>query len=156
MGMTPSCFSKGVDTPVQKEEDPLPPSPMMYTLYFVSASIPVDTKYTAIDKIMYAESWCLSESLWRSYIQNALREVESDPTKKVSISRLKIDTKVYGNNVVGKIKWIYKDIDIGPLNALIKTSDENLFEKGIYFIEPFWSTLIIPRSVKKCPVVSVD
>jgi hypothetical protein len=58
---------------------------------------------------------------------------------------------------MGSVKWISKDIDVKLLDDKIKVNnDENLFEKGLYFVEPFWTTCIIPHLVVKDALVSID
>jgi len=150
MGSTQSC-SKGESTQPQELVNPVS---SLYNLHFMCATLPVIESEKPIEKILYAEEWCLNESVWRTYIQNAFREI--DPSKRARVNRLRIFTKVHGDIIIGNVKWVSSDIDIDALNENIRTNDENMFEKGLYFIEPYWSTCIVPHYVSKSRMVSVD
>jgi len=154
MGATQSCASP---PPVEKEEISAIPS-VAYNLSFVCSTLPTFGEKTPIESILYAENWCSSEFLWKTYLNNAFKELyaEKNEAKSTRISRLKIYTRVNGDLIIGNVKWISKDVDIHLLNQKIKIEDENFFERGMYFIEAFWTTTIIPYNVSKAPIVHIN
>jgi hypothetical protein len=151
MGQKQSCYK------VQQPEQ-IAPSSHLYTLYFICTTLPVFKKDNPIDKILYAEDWCTQELVWRNYIQNAFREIEEqqlhtpNASKKLKISRMRVFTRVQGNVIMGSVRWISKDVDIVMLNETIKIDNLDLFEKGLYFVEPFWTTSIAPYLITKAAV----
>ena len=158
MGLTQSCYKE--DT-VEKHVTEIAPS-ILYTLHFICSSKPINKYEKSLEKVLYTEQWCQNESIWKTYINNALKEIEVEqgadrnPVKRATVNRLKIYTKVHGNIVIGNVKWYSSDVDVSVLNNKIHENDENFYEKGMYFIEPFWTTCIIPRYVVKSQIVNVD
>jgi hypothetical protein len=125
-------------------------------------SVPVNENENSLNKVLYAEAWCLNESLWRTYINNAFKEIEiEDPGsssvgRKTRMSRLKVSTQIHGENILGTVKWIASDVDIDSLDRAIKVNNDNMFEKGLYFMEPFWTTAIFPHLITKALTVNID
>ena len=159
MGQTASCYM----TPQVEHPDSVAPSSALYTLYFVCSTAHYCNHAPPIEKILYSENWCSSEWLWKTYILNALREIEQEQlspitsAKRVKISRLKVITRVHGDLIMGTVKWISRDMNVKILDDKIKVNnEEGLFEKGLYFIEPFWTTCIIPHLVVKDNIVNID
>jgi len=157
MGQKQSCYRLEL---VKQIEDFSQPS-FLYIMYFVCASLPTHERIDPIAKILYAENWCLNEGLWRNYIQNAFAEVESyiacSPSpKKTKISRFKVHTRIHGDLIVGNVRWVSTNSDIDRLNDKIKSTEATFFEKGIHFIEPFWTTSIVPHLITKTAIAHVD
>ena len=145
-----------------EQEQPAPSSLMLYTLHFVCSTMPINESEKPIDRILYAENWCLNESLWKTYITNAIKDIEieqtgsSSPGKRTKLTRLRIYTKIHGEVVFGSVKWISNDVDIDMLDKRLKADNENMFEKGLYFIEAFWTTAIYPHMITKTPAIAID
>jgi hypothetical protein len=154
MGQTSSCYK----TSQAEQSGSVAPSSALYTLYFVCSTDHYLNEAAPIQKILYSENWCSSEWLWNTYILNALREIEQEQlslvenSKKIKISRLRVITRVHGDIVMGTVKWISRDVDIKILDDKIKVNSE----KGLYFVEPFWTTYIVPHLVIKDNSINID
>ena len=150
MGIRYSCNKKQVI----EQPEPLLSASMLFNLHFISVVVPVGENVDPIEKIIHAEDWCLNESIWKTYILNALKEMI--PNRKARIHRLKIHTRVNGDIILGNVKWVSNDMNISLFNERIKTNHEEFFEKGIYFIEPYWSTCIVPHLITKTRIITID
>jgi len=148
---------KAPKLPVADNDSPVTLAPKVYyTLPFSCHTVPADKTHTPSEHIFYAERWCSNPILWRALIENAMSEVvyrslyPSANYPRVKINGLQIHTSINGDTISGSIKWGCRDINIDMLNDIleVKNNDE-LYEKGIHFAEPFWTTSIIAEKITK-------
>ena len=153
MGLTQSCKKVPTNLP---ESPVLPTLKAYYTLPFSCHTVPADKTHTPSEQVFYAERWCSNPILWRALIENAMSEIvykSAHPSmnySRVKINGLQIHTSINGDSIIGDIQWACRDINIDLLNDIleVKNNDE-LYEKGIHFAEPFWTTSIICTQITK-------